>query len=385
VSRFHAYPVPLPYLLLNAGRRRRYYKRKSSSYRQKASSLTSIRLLKATPAVSYYKLFRAEMLSLPENLEAAIREMLKSLPASQWMSEAQALSRRYRGEREASSPILARGEEQALAYLAQILPATFAQLSGAITAVSVQAPNWQPGSLLDIGSGPGTTLWAAIAQWPSLTHFTAWEREPAFIKIGQRLAQASEQLAQSSVTWERIDVSRQLKQISETYDLIVIGHVLNELKPGVQQQSVAWAWEHCTGVVLLVEPGTSATFPALKSAREQLLALGARTLAPCPHDHPCPLVDDWCHFPQRLQRPPFQRRAKAALSQWEDCKFAYAAMARFAPANVPQARIIRDPQITKVFAEVRLCTADGIVQHRDGKNDREAFKRTKKLQWGDAL
>ncbi len=324
------------------------------------------------------------MLSLPANLETAIHELLKTLPASQWMSEAQALSRRYRGEREAS-PALARGGEQVLAYLAQILPATFAQLSGAMAAVRLQAPNWQPGSMLDIGSGPGIALWAAVAQWPSLTHFTAWEREPAFIKIGQRLAQASELMAKLSVTWERIDVSRRLPHTSEKYDLVVIGHVLNELKSNSQQKIVAWAWEHCAGVLLLVEPGTSAAFPALKSARAQLLALGARTLAPCPHDHPCPLIDDWCHFPQRLQRPQFQRRAKAALSPWEDCKFAYAGMARFAPANTPGARIIRAPQITKAYAEARLCTAIGIVQHRAGKNDREDFKRTKKLQWGGVL
>jgi ribosomal protein RSM22 (predicted rRNA methylase) len=325
------------------------------------------------------------MLSLPENLEAAIREMLKTLPASQWMSEAQALSQRYRGEREASPLALARGEEQVLAYLAQILPATFAQLTGAMAATRMQAPNWQPGTLLDIGSGPGTALWAAVAQWLSLAHFTAWERETAFIKIGQRLAQADERLAQSHITWNQIDVSRRLPHTSETYDLIVIGHVLNELKSDAQQQVVAWAWEHCAGVVLLVEPGTSAAFPALKSAREQLLALGARTLAPCPHDHPCPLVDDWCHFPQRLQRPQFQRRAKAALSQWEDCKFAYAALARFAPANAPHARIIRAPQVTKAYAEARLCTAGGIMQHRASKNDREAFKRAKKLPWGGVL
>jgi ribosomal protein RSM22 (predicted rRNA methylase) len=325
------------------------------------------------------------MLSLPENLEAAIRELLKTLPASQWVSEAQALSRRYRGECKASPPALARGEEQALAYLAQILPATFAQLSGAMAAARAQAPSWQPRTLLDIGSGSGTALWAAMAQWPSLTHFTAWERETAFINMGQRLALASELLTKSPVKWERIDVSRRLPHTSEMYDLVVIGHVLNELKPDVQQKVVACAWEHCAGVVLLVEPGTSAAFPALKSAREQLLALGARTLAPCPHDHPCPLVDDWCHFPQRLQRPRFQRRAKAARSQWEDCKFAYAALARFAPANVPWARIIRAPQVTKAYAEARLCTAGGIVRQRDGKNDRDAFKRTKKLQWGEVL
>jgi ribosomal protein RSM22 (predicted rRNA methylase) len=325
------------------------------------------------------------MLSLPENLEAAIRELLKTKPAKQWMSEAQALSRRYRGKREVSSPVLAQGEEQVLAYLAQILPATYAQLSGAMIAVRAQAPNWAPGSLLDIGSGPGTALWAASAQWRSLAHFTAWEREAAFINVGQRLTQANEHLAKSHVTWERIDVNRRLPYTSERYDLVIIGHVLNELASAIQQKAVAWAWEHCAGVVLLVEPGTSAAFPALKNAREQLLALGARTLAPCPHDLPCPLVDDWCHFPQRLQRPQFQRRAKGAPSQWEDCKFAYAAMARFAPANVPWARIIRAPQITKAYAEVRLCTADGIVKHRENKSNREAFKRRKKLQWGEIL
>ncbi len=334
---------------------------------------------------SYKRYLRTEMLSLPENLEAAIRELLKTKPASQWLSEAQALSRRYRGRREAASPVLARGEEQALAYLAQILPATYAQLSGAMAAVCAQAPNWQPTSLLDIGSGPGTALWAASLHWPSLAHFTAWEREAAFIKIGQRLAQVNEHLAKSHVRWERIDVSRRLPHACERYDLVIIGHVLNELASEIQQQVVAWAWEHCDGVMLLVEPGTSAAFPALKNAREQLLALGARTLAPCPHDYYCPLVDDWCHFPQRLQRPQFQRRTKDARSPWEDCKFAYAAMARFAPAEAPWARIIRAPQVTKVYAEVRLCTAGGIVPHRKGKSDREAFKQAKKMQWGDSL
>ncbi|MCI0691584.1 hypothetical protein L0337_06195 [candidate division KSB1 bacterium] len=52
---------------------------------------------------------------------------------------------------------------------------------------------------------------------------------------------------------------------------------------------------------------------------------------------------------------------------------------------MPRARIIRAPQVTKAYAEARLCTAGGIVQHRDGKNDREVFKRTKKLQWGEVL
>jgi hypothetical protein len=41
--------------------------------------------------------------------------------------------------------------------------------------------------------------------------------------------------------------------------------------------------------------------------------------------------------------------------------------------------------VTKVFAEVRLCTADGIVSQRWPKKDHAAFKRIKNLQWGERL
>jgi len=325
------------------------------------------------------------VLELPPNLETAIREMLKTLPAKQWLSEAQALSRRYRGDREILPRSFARGEGQTLAYLSQIFPATYAQLYGAMAATKAQAPDWLPQSLLDIGSGPGTALWAAIEHWPALTHLEAWERETAFIAVGKKLAQASEHAAVRNCTWQKIDIRHQPVQNNRIFDLIVIGHVLNELSAGDQQRLVSYAWEHCAGVLLIVEPGTSAAFPAIKNAREQLLKSGARTLAPCPHDQPCPLIDDWCHFPQRLQRPPFQRRAKAAMSQWEDCKFSYAALARFAPAEVPWARIIRAPQVTKVYAEVKLCTAGGIIQLRGQQKNRETFKRIKKRQWGETL
>ncbi len=325
------------------------------------------------------------MLALPENLEISIREILKSRPTPQWINEAQALSRRYRGDRDKLPRSFARGDEQVTAYLAQILPATYAQLYGAMAATKAQAPDWSPQSLLDIGSGPGTGLWAAIEHWPALTNLEAWERETAFITMGKKLAQASEHAAVRNCAWQKFDIRRQLAQDNRAFDLVVIGHVLNELSVGDQQQLVSYAWKHCAGVLLIVEPGTSAAFPAIKNAREQLLKSGARTLAPCPHEQPCPLIEDWCHFPQRLQRPQFQRRAKAAISQWEDCKFSYAAMARFAPAQVRWARIIRAPQVTKVYAEVRLCTVDGIISQRETKKDRDAFKHTKKLSWGEII
>jgi ribosomal protein RSM22 (predicted rRNA methylase) len=323
------------------------------------------------------------MISLPENLAHAVHAILKTMPTTQWVSEARKLSRRYRGSRDAFSRSFAASQEQIVAYLAQIMPSTYAQLYGAMAAMRAHVPpDWQPCRMLDIGSGPGTAIWAALEHWPSLTWINAWEREPAFIEIGRRLAETGEHPAMPQIIWNEIDVSRRRIHTIEEFDLVVIGHVLNELSPGVQQKVLSWAWQRCKGAILIVEPGTSAAFRAVKSAREQLQAFGAHTLAPCPHEQACPLVDDFCHFPQRLQRPPFQRRAKAALSQWEDCKFSYAAMSRFAPLHVPKARIIRAPQVTKAYAEVRLCTPNGLVQHRDNKSDRIAFKRTQELPWG---
>ncbi|MDZ7292252.1 MAG: small ribosomal subunit Rsm22 family protein [candidate division KSB1 bacterium] len=325
------------------------------------------------------------MLSLPSTLENGVQEILKTLPTKQWAGEARALSQRYRGKRRVLTPEFVKGKEQGIAYLALILPATYAQLRGAMAATRAQAPDWSPQSLLDIGSGPGTAMWAAIEQWPSLNALHAWEREPAFIALGRELAQASEHAAVREAQWQKIDVSLFLPRRLPTFELVILGHVLNELNPIHRRHVINYAWKHCSGLLLIVEPGTLAAFSAVRSARAQLLASGARMLAPCPHEHPCPLVDDWCHFSQRLRRPQFQRRAKAALSQWEDCKFSYAAMARFGPTTQPWARIIREPQVTKAYVEVQLCTVDGITLHREYKKNPEAFKRTKKLPWGAIL
>src|SRR5689334_17893755 len=145
-------------------------------------------------------------LSLPDDLLDAIVQALAAVPPARWVREAQLLSERYRAPRTASAPPLATGAAQALGYAALILPATYAQLRGALAATAARLPGWAPATLLDLGSGPGTALWAATAQWPSLRALAAWEREPALIALGLRLARASQAPAVRSATWERLDL-----------------------------------------------------------------------------------------------------------------------------------------------------------------------------------
>jgi ribosomal protein RSM22 (predicted rRNA methylase) len=337
------------------------------------------------------------MLSLPYQLEAAIESALRNVPASKWKSAAKALSERYRTQRTGKESALARGFDEALGYAAIILPAAYAQLSGAMTAVRERVPDWQPVSMLDIGSGPGTALWAATEQWSTLRKLTAWEREAAFIDLGRQLARDRASQVLTATSWQRVTLDKKLvdgqqivntvekKLVGESYDLVVFGHVLNELPDALRKDIVALAWQRCSGVLLIVEPGTSAAFPIVKAMREYLLELDASTLAPCAHDRPCPLLNDWCHFPQRLERPSFQRRAKEASAGWEESKFSYAAMARFPADTAIWGRLIHQPHKQKNMVNLTVSSTDGIVDLQILKKHREAFRRASDYDWGEVM
>jgi ribosomal protein RSM22 (predicted rRNA methylase) len=340
------------------------------------------------------------MLTLPNDLHDAIARALAAVPAPRWMRAAQLLSERYRAPRMAAAEPMASGELQALGYAALMMPATYAQLRGAMAATAARIAGWNPRTMLDLGSGPGTALWAAVAQWPSLRSLVAWEREPALIALGRTLARGSQSASLQAAHWERLDLVAQgaghgapsgsaaaLRSplSADQYDLVVLGHVLNELDPQAQRQVVAQAWNMTAGLVLIVEPGTSAAFGVVRAARDALLGVGAQTIAPCAHDQPCPLQNDWCHFPQRLKRPTFQRRARAAPSEWEDSKFAYAAMARFPAAAPIWGRVIREPVSNKAYAEAQISTQEGVARYRAPKRHRDTFRYLKELDWGATL
>lgn len=357
------------------------------------------------------------MLQLPDDLQAAIRQALAGSHPARWVRDAQMLSERYRES--AASGVTPRigGEREALAYAALLLPATYAQLYGAMAAAAARIPGWAPATLLDLGSGPGTALWAATTCWPSLRSLQAWEREPALIALGRTMAQHSAAPAVRSTRWERIDLapargadldmpgmgtpasigaadrsSKRREGRAGTqpaprtkYDLVVLGHVLSELNPEDRDAVVAMAWRLTVGLLLVVEPGTPAGFAVVRGARDRLLAAGAQTIAPCAHDKPCPLAGDWCHFPQRLKRPDFQRRARGAPSEWEDSKYAYAAMARFPAEHPTWGRVIREVTSNKAFAELKISTAEGVDRYRVLKRFREAFRAAVRIPWGAGL
>lgn len=314
-------------------------------------------------------------MELPADLGAALIEVLDSVDARRLASRAAALSSAYR-----TSAVRVRNPEDAAAYAAIRLPATFAAVTAALTQTRDRLPGWQPGSLLDAGAGPGSAARAAAAVWPEIASFTLLEREPAMIDLGKRLAARSPLAA---AQWQQADLAGSWS--APRSQLVIAAYALGELPPAALEPVLARLWERTQGVLVVVEPGTPAGFGRVRRMREWLVAAGGTTIAPCPHDRACPLAaGDWCHFAQRVARSRRHRAAKGAELPYEDEKFSFTAVAR-TPGTPIGGRVIRHPQSRGGHIYLDLCTPDGVRRTLVTRKDRDAFHRARHLRWGSAL
>eukprot|EP00775_Hariotina_reticulata_P001372 gene1372-1714_t len=127
-------------------------------------------------------------------------------------------------------------ESQALAYAVGRLPGCYAAASRVFKELQLRAAGFKPRSMLDLGAGPGTAIWAAQEVWPdSLRHVTAVEPSDAMRRMGVRLEAARRFAHESSplVRWQaelpqQRPPGRQA-QHKHRYDLVVAGYVLGEV------------------------------------------------------------------------------------------------------------------------------------------------------------
>lgn len=317
---------------------------------------------------------------LPETLMEALE--LTSSPGRELRQAAENLSERYRSDE--PGPYI-RNELDAQAYTAMLLPATFAQVQGALAQVQARQPDWAPKSLLDLGSGPGTAMWAAAELWPELGTFTAMERSPEFLSMGQSLAGQSHCAGLRRSDWRQGDLTKNAMPRGR-FDLVILAHVVSELPPAERESIVRSAWAATAGTLLVVEPGTPFGFSVVRRARERLCRWGGQTVAPCPHGDDCPLPsNDWCHFPQRLERPPTQRAVKEATLAWEDAKYSFIAVTRQPMEPATFSRILRTPRRGKGITRFAACSPTGLEDRTVSKREREAWRMARKIQWGDLL
>lgn len=365
------------------------------------------------------------MIELPRELEDFVAGRLEAADLRAIAVAAVDLSQRYR----ALAPSRLDSLEGVLAYAAWMLPATHAQVLGALRAVPLRVGEWRPRSLLDLGGGPGTAAWAALDIWPDIESVTVVDREPAMLDFGREAAAGAPFAALRDAKWLSAGLPGGIPRGQSS--LVILANVVGELDPTEAALVVRRAWEACDGALVIVEPGTPPGFRAVEEARRLAIGLGAHVLAPCPHAGACPLSDlailqagrahgavgrkgseegftpdergnlrvppgrvppgrvppapDWCHFSERHERPGFQRRVKDASLPWEDAKVSFVVLSRFESGAAPWARVLRHPWHGKGHARFRLCTEEGVVERTVARSAGAGWRLARKLEWGSAV
>jgi len=318
---------------------------------------------------------------LPAPLRQAVDRILEKVPLLELKQAAKTLSDRYRAELRDGRLHMAQ-DMAVRAYLATRLPATYAAVRASLDALNEARPDFTPKTLLDVGAGPGTVLWATSALWPDLEQAVLLEASAAVRKVGETLAADA---ITARTVWQAGDVNIDLADLQPA-DLVTCAYVLDEIVPASQPKMVDRLWQLTTDTLLIVEPGTPAGWQRIMAVRRQLVEAGAHLLAPCPHAAPCPLAPpDWCHFSRRVARSRLHRLAKDADVPWEDEKFIYVAASR-RPAASHAARVIAPPKSGSGKVLLKLCEPDGGAgEQLFTKRDGDLFKAARRLAWGDTL
>lgn len=310
-------------------------------------------------------------------LKAAIDQWMAAAEQRGTRAGASQLSRHYRDGGRSDATV------DPAAYLTVRLPATLAAVGAVLAEVRRIRPQFEPRSLLDAGSGPGTASWAAVHAWPSIAAVTMIDASHRFRQLAGELARHSRSAALSRA----VIVAGDLEQLAATglADLAIASYALAEI-PLARVAGVAAAlWRASGDMLVLVEPGTPAGFQRLRIARTALLAAGAVPVAPCPHGGACPMVaPDWCHFAVRLARSRAHMHAKSATVPYEDEKYTYLAVSRTGP-TAGAARILTPPVDRKPGLTFRLCTGAGLATRHVARRDRDAYKHARKRGWGETL
>ncbi|WP_273726633.1 small ribosomal subunit Rsm22 family protein [Brucella gallinifaecis] len=318
-------------------------------------------------------------MELPSRLRQAVDAALEGMALTDLKRASDILSQRYRAETR-DGRLHISDELAAKAYLAARLPATYAAVRTSLENVAEVCPDFVPHTLLDVGCGPGTALWAASDCWPDLQAATMIEASPAIRSVGSTLATN----ISLKTEWRAGDLVKEKIDLPKA-DLVTIAYVLDELAPPDRKALVEKLWTHTQHMFVIVEPGTPAGWQRILDARTALIAQGAHIVAPCTHQLDCPIAaPDWCHFSRRVARSRIHRLTKDAEVPWEDEKFIYLAATRD-PSLAVSARVIAPTRVGGGKVSMKLCKDDGSAEERLlTKRDGEFFRWGRRADWGDA-
>lgn len=242
----------------------------------------------------------------------------------------------------------------------------------------------QPKSMLDVGSGPGTALFAACSVWEGLNRLVAIERQATLISIARALVYQFQKAGElpipfDNLSWECAPVDSCVSK--EQADLSVASYMLGELSESDVFACIDSIWSRTKRCFVIVEPGTMKGFARLKRVRKHLIDRGAHIVAPCGGNWGC--QGEWCHFSDRVTRTRLHQSIKEATLAYEDEHYCYLVASKEA-VPFAGARIVGRVRSNKFQTVVPVCSEGGAlcnVTYGKRTQARE-YKEAKRWHWG---
>lgn len=227
----------------------------------------------------------------------------------------------------------------------------------ALAAIATERPEAFAGKreVWDLGGGPGVLSLAASALLPEARFLLADLRPEA-------LQWAEAHLHGLDLRTQKL----RLPALPEgTPDLVLLGHVVNEL-PGRDQEALLASLRARLapgGTILILEPALQRQTRRLMELREGFLVAPWSLEAPCPCAGSCPMLTlkgQWCVAELEWDPPRWFRDLDGAAGlDRRRLSFAYLLARRDAPARAASARIVGVPKKQKGKTQRWLCTPTG--------------------------
>jgi ribosomal protein RSM22 (predicted rRNA methylase) len=328
-------------------------------------------------------------INLPETIQQSITHILSQPENTAWLSRTTQLHQKYTAGKKHPLESFVVDFTDIAAYLALRVPATYAQITGALLQIKQVMPEWQPTSVLDLGSGPGTGIWAAHQVWPGITTGNAKDEQLYFLTVGQQILQEAQ--IPVEVRWQQESLRSDFGSKNQKYDLVIISSLLNELEEPIRKKVLDRAFSQCSGMVVIVEPGTPQGYAVIASLYKQF-DFPHFLIAPYIENTFVEPKDGWLHFPQRFIRPEFLRRVRQQMresslmaSDWEEAKYSYIAIGKYQTQKPGWGRIVSPVKKQKAWFDLSILTAQGIQKLQVFKRDKDKYNFVKKLSWGELV
>jgi SAM-dependent methyltransferase len=280
------------------------------------------------------------------------------------------------------------------AYLLYYWPVSYLEASLAIAELALE-----PRRVLDLGSGPGPA--AAAALDAGAVRVDLADRSERALELATRVLGRDE----ARIAAARVDLEspEALAAASGTYDLVILGHSLNELWRGREDRIAlrtsllerAGRLLEPGGTLLVLEPALLETSREALRLRDALADSGYRILGPCPASdsgpYRCPALaagpDRTCHAESAWDPPePVASIAARAGLDRRSVKYAwFAADPRGGPARgvadgppdaaTLEGRVVSDPMLNKagrvryfICSEGRIATVSASSSAPEAKS-----------------